>query len=695
MNFNFIIDYPWWFILLCIAVGAIVAAILYYKNRSDDFQPWLVKLLAGFRFVTITVLCFLLLAPLIELRVTQRQEPVILVFQDNSQSLSTGRNATFMQNEYPARFEEFVGDLAANYNVNTYTFGERVQEADSISLKENITNMAEIFTSLDVLYSNRNVGAVIIASDGIFNQGINPAYQASGTLFPVYTLALGDTVPQRDLIINRIRHNRITYLNNLFPLEITVEARRAAGQRSRVRVFDDDLLVAEEDISITNDQFFKTITLELEALEVGIKRYRIELDPIADEISLENNIREFFIEVIDSRQKILILANSPHPDVGAIKLALDENENFETQVALIGDFDEDVRDYDLIIWHQLPSLTQSASSHFRRAGDAAIPQLFVLGAQSNISAFNQLQTGVSVNVRSPGFTDSRAELNNDFTLFQPGIQASELLPEFPPLQTPFATYRLSPGTQVLAFQRIGNVTTDYPLIALTQTSEQKTGFVAGEGMWRWRLSNFARTNNHIAFNETLSRIIQFLTVVEDRSFFRVTTENFLMENQPALFEAELYNRSYELVNEPDVSMTITNEDGEEFNYTFARSGNAYRLNAGIFPVGEYSYNASVPLGNEDFTASGIFTVSPLNLEGINTIANHQLLFQLAENTGGKMFFPAEMDELLSEIRSRQDIRPVLYSQNQYEDIVNLRWIFFLLLLLLATEWFIRKYNGAY
>ena len=50
----------------------------------------------------------------------------------------------------------------------------------------------------------------------------------------------------------------------------------------------------------------------------------IRISPIANEFSKENNVKDLFIEVLDARQKILILAASPHPDLAAIKKFLSE-----------------------------------------------------------------------------------------------------------------------------------------------------------------------------------------------------------------------------------------------------------------------------------------------------------------------------------------------------------------------------------
>jgi hypothetical protein len=695
LNLNFIFEYPLWFVLLCLVAGASASALLYYKNKTDDFSLLQKRLMAAFRFVVISLLSFFLLSPLLKLQVTQRQEPIILFFQDNSQSLVVGPDSAFITENYSEEIQQFFTGLEDDYILYSHAFGDEVRELHEFNYQDRQTDISEIFSAIETRYTNRNIGAVVIASDGIYNRGRNPVYQSISSFTPVYTIALGDTTPRKDLIINRLRHNRITYLNNIFPIEITVEARQAMGETSRLRVIHAGESVFEQRISFTSDAHFETITAELEATETGIKRYRVEIDPIEDEITLENNTQDFFIEVIDSRQKILIMAWSPHPDVGALKFAIEDNENYEVEVALFDEFEGNLEAYNLIIWYQIPNRLQRDLSLLNKAMRENMAQLFILGPQSNITGLNRLQTGIQINLRSAGFNDSRAEINENFNLFSVSPGINQLLPVLPPLNTAFASYNLAPGTQVLAWQRIGNVSTEYPLIAFSESGERKTGMITGEGIWRWRLGNFAREGNHVAFNDLVSRMVQYLSVLEDKSFFRVNTQNFIYENQPVIFEAELYNRSYELVNEPDVNLIITNQDGVEFDYIPGRSGNAYTLNAGVFPVGEYRYRASVEFGNETYTADGIFTVSPLNLESINTVADHSLLYQMAQNSGAKMFFPAELDLLLEEIKNRQDIRPVLYTQHDFEDLINLRWIFFLLLALLTVEWFIRKYAGSY
>ena len=209
------------------------------------------------------------------------------------------------------------------------------------------------------------------------------------------------------------------------------------------------------------------------------------------------------------------------------------------------------------------------------------------------------------------------------------------------------------------------------------------------------MQDFALHSNHNLFDELISKTVQYLSVKADKSFFKVLTKNNFLENEPIAMEAEVYNESYELINEPEVSITITNSDNKKFPFTFSKTSTAYRLNAGMMPVGEYKFEAKVKVGEKLYTQHGEFSVSALQLELTNTIADHQMLYSLAKKHNGELVYPNELDKLTEKLNSRTDIKSVSYTQNKLSDLINLKWIFFLLLALLSFEWFMRKRNGAY
>jgi hypothetical protein len=285
--------------------------------------------------------------------------------------------------------------------------------------------------------------------------------------------------------------------------------------------------------------------------------------------------------------------------------------------------------------------------------------------------------------------------NKDFSLFTLEPETWQMLNNFPPLISPFGQYRVQNSANILCYQKIGSVTTEQPLILFNHTGELKNGLITGEGIWRWELADFDQKNNFSAFNEIINKTIQYLSVKEDKSFFKVHCKNHFFENEAVEFDAEVYNDSYELINDPDVEMTIINSEGKKFPYVFSKVRNTYHLELGVLPVGIYNFVAKTKSGQKILEKKGEFSILPLNVESTNTIANHELLNNLSKQHDGEMFYPKQFSELLEKIKKRSDIRSVDYFQKRYNDLVNLPFIFFIIMVLLSVEWFLRKNHGGY
>jgi hypothetical protein len=233
------------------------------------------------------------------------------------------------------------------------------------------------------------------------------------------------------------------------------------------------------------------------------------------------------------------------------------------------------------------------------------------------------------------------------------------------------------------------------MILFNQGVDRKSATITGEGIWRWRLANYAKTGNQQAFDELFTRIIQYLAVKEDKSQFRIMLKNNFSENEAVAIDAELYNDSYQLINAPEVNIVITDENKKNFPYAFTRTSNAYYLNAGSLPPGEYSYKASTTFAGKAFQKSGMFTVKLLNIESMNTVANHVLLNNMAARHKGKMVYPQQLDQLEKHLAARDDMKTIVYTQKRYIDLVSFLPVLLLLLGLISAEWFIRKRNGSY
>ncbi len=695
VGFSLITLYPVWFLLLCILAGSASAGLLYFREKENDFSRLTSRILAILRGFSVTLIAFLLLSPMLKSTSHYTEKPVVLLAFDNSGSIAMGKDSTFYKNEFTEKFRKLANELSNKFEVQTYTFGDKISKSITPSFNEKQTNMESLFNEIRDSYSNRNLAALILASDGIFNQGADPLYVSDNAPYSIYTIAMGDTVQQKDIKISRVNYNRIAYLGNDFPVEITVSAFKCAGTRSKITVSSGDQQFFAEDFTINQPFSTTTFKTKLTASKPGMQRYRISVSPVQGEITTANNYQEIVVEVLDSRQKILLLQAAPHPDIAALKQAIEKNRNYSVENFNLSEFNGSLASYSLVILHQIPALTDVGFQVTNQLKTIPVPVLYIIGSQSNMQAYNSLMTGLIIPPSMSAFNEATAVLNPDFNLFSLGPEIEHMIPEFPPLNVPFSQYKSGTAAQVLLYQKIGNVNTRIPLILFNQGVDRKAATITGEGIWKWRMTNYVKAGNQQAFDELITKIVQYLAVKEDKSQFRVILKNNFKENEAIEIDAELYNDSYQLENRPDVNIVITDGNKKVFPFAFSRTSNAYYLNAGSLPTGEYSYKATTSFGGKAFQKTGIFTVMALNIESINTVANHVLLNNLALRHKGEMVYPAQMDEIVKLLDARDDFKTIVYVQKRYADLVSLFPVLLLIIALLSAEWFIRKRNGSY
>ncbi|PLX06958.1 MAG: hypothetical protein C0596_12525 [Marinilabiliales bacterium] len=162
-----------------------------------------------------------------------------------------------------------------------------------------------------------------------------------------------------------------------------------------------------------------------------------------------------------------------------------------------------------------------------------------------------------------------------------------------------------------------------------------------------------------------------------------------------MFTAEFYNEAFELVSELDVEMILTDSEGKEYTYMFGNSGEAYKLDLGRMKAGTYDYLVKTEFDGKLYTDIGKIIIKEINVEALNTTANHIVLTQLAELTGGNVFYPDEMSKIPDAIVNNDKIASIAYEREKLYTITDLFYLFFVILAFAATEWILRKFWGGY
>lgn len=686
-----LVSSPWWFIVFCFLAGFGYAYLL-YKSQIAQISH---KIMAVLRFISVTLICFFLLGPVLMQFTTDVQKPKILMVLDNSESVMSGKEAAYYRDEFLKIWYAAGSKLGNDYDVEFLNFGGTVTRSDSAGFNQKKTNMSAVFDHINNTYARQNIGAVVLAGDGIYNRGNNPVYKSLNKHPVLYSIGMGDTSIRKDIMIREASHNALAYLNNRFPIEIGIAAYECSGSNSTLSLVSEGKTLYSQTISIGQKDFYKSVLIELDADKPGTRHIIATLSTVSGEVSIINNRKDIFIDIIDGREKILLAYQGPHPDLGAIKSAISANQNYEVKALPVQDIRvSELSDYSVAILHQLPGKGSNARDLIAQLRKLQIPIWSIAGYQSAVEQMPMIAPAARIDRSQGRFNESQAMLNPDFNTFTLDAVTAASLAEFPPLIVPYGQYAGAGNTEILAFQKIGQVLTRNPLWAFSNQNGEKTAYLFGEGFWRWRLADFNRNASHNASNELVSKTIQYLAVKEDKRKFRAyPVKNLYDEDEAVRFIAELYNASYEPVNDAEVRLSLLNADKKQFNYIFSKNGKRYQLDLGLLPPGAYTYTARAEGISE--TISGKLLISPLQTELVNTRADFALLRQLSATHGGKFFTARELDKAIDAVRSNQSIGSVSFKERKPDELINVKWVFFLLILLISAEWFIRKYEGAY
>lgn len=699
MSANFITSYPTWYILLCLGLGVVYSAVLYFRNQIIDpekGQQWLKWVLAGVRVLSVFIIALLLLEPLLLYTRNETEKPVLVLAGDNSESMLMVKDSQQTKERIQSSFEKLQDALSEQFEVVNYAFGSKAKTDGALDYNDKETDISALLSEVRNAYDGRTVGAIVLATDGIFNKGSNPYYLAREMKSPVFSIAFGDTTVKSDFLISAIRTNTIAYLGNTFPVVVDVTARKCKSDGFKVQIYKDGTLLDEQSGKIEGNPFSQTFNFMLKASSKGTQGYQVRISRLNGEKTYINNQKDFFIEVIDGRQKILCLAVAPHPDLSAIKQSLADNENYEL-VLKTGEIPSatECKKYDLVILHQW--LSNAAQKTFAETLKAQkTPVLYVFGKQSNVALFSGLVSSATIRGYNGSFNQSTAAVNSGFSLFELSDETKSAINQFPPLSCPFGKYEVPQPERALLTQKIGVVNSKEAMWYLQDEEGYRSGFIAGEGYWKWWLSNFERLSNHDACKEIMAKTVQYLALKTDKRKFRLNpVQPSFNENEPVAFQAEVYNDNFESNTKEEVSLELKSENGKVYPFTFSAQGDGYRLNAGLMPPGKYSYKAKTLVSGKAETILGNIVVKPLQLENTETVANHSLLRQMASSTGALSVTPEGIDAMITQIKNLPSAKPVIYSEQTFKDLIHQKWLFFVIILLIATEWGIRKWLGSY
>ena len=688
------IGIPIWMVIVSLLAGLAAATVLYVRNKKQHYGKALTIILFVLRTLIVGLVVLLLFNPLIRQKFSSVETPTIILAHDNSSSVVLCKDSAYYNNDYQTQFEAFRKDLNADFQVDEYLFGEEVRDFDQLDFSDQLTDMSSLIKTLDRRYYKRNVGAVLLFSDGIYNRGFEPELLAEKFPYPIHTVVLGDTVAYPDLAIRDVHYNKVVSLGATFPIRVTVAARDLAGRKAQLTLKESGRIIEKRDIEIPSNRFSKEMDFMLDATKKGVMAIDIEVSGIAEEEQLLNNVRHIYVEVLDQKYKLLCVAASPHPDLGALRSVL--NDNYEVDFCFGKETLPEFSNYDLVILHQVPSArTDFNALKAQLDKNVKLPVFFIVGNDTDRDMLNKLQGVFALHSGATNtLMDVKAHQNTAFLTFTFDTKSEQLIAKYPPLALPHVEINAMKSHDDLLLQEVMGIKSGLPLLSFANDG-RKMAFLFGTNIWRWRLFEYYQNKNHDVFDEMFSKSLKYLLLSANDGSAIYAKETYY-SNEPVVITGELRNPNNELVTDPDMTIQIENKlTGEIYDYTFSKRDHDYELNAGLLPEGLYTFKVQAQMGERKINVSGTFSVVAIGIEAQQLTADIDRMRTIARLTNGNCYTARELQQLFADLHNDSRITSVEHHESRFEDLIHSKWIFFVLIGLAAVEWVLRKMFGSY
>lgn len=686
-----------WIYLIAILLGICFASLLYLSNKSQHYNKTLSILLFLLRTIAVALVVILFFNPYIKQKSTKIEAASIIVVQDNSKSLILTKDSSFYKNEYPHILDSLINKLDDYYNVDKYLFGKELKDFQHIDYQDYYTDLYTTLNDLRKIYYKKNVGAVVLLSDGIINKSYSPEQNIESYPFPIYTVTLGDTTNHPDFYVKDVQYNKTSPTNTIFPLRIIANAHNCRNKSMNIKVLVNNEIIEELNIPVNSNRFSHTFDFNINSGEEGVKQIDILIDTIRNEQVTQNNKKSFFIEVIDKQYKVLFYAKSPHPDLGSLKNAL--GNHFETEMFFDNGEIPDFSDYDIIFMHQIPYKGMNRLDQLKQevANNKETPLFFIIGEHTDLEAFNSLQNSISIERGTVNsILDVKPYHSQTFGLYSIEDELIKSINNLPPLSVPHINYSFKTNHDILLLMNISNVMTQNPMMSFSNdTDGRKVAFLLGTGIWRWKLYDYYNNENCHNFEELFSKSVKYLLTEKDKELIINHKDNYL-NTEDIIFTADLKNPSQELITDPDLHIRIINKHNKAiYEYAFSKNDKSYKLNINTLPEGIYTFTAQAEYGGKKYMENGTFSVVSVGAEAQDLIANASRMQALANLTKAKNYNINELDQLLETLKNDERICSITREENNYKDLINLKSIFFIILSLISIEWILRKMFGTY
>ncbi len=712
-----------------IAAAALMLGVLtalMYARIGALLSPWKKIALTLLRVAGVVLVVLLLLQPSrVELIAPLTTSHVTLVGVDNSRSMAQrdvpqGARSDAARAALADAALLLPDGTAAQDDLRLFKFGANaapIVNAGQLDAADATTRLHTSITDmLGSLRANEAARAIILLTDGHDFEAVNPAktgFLARGREAPIFAVATGRQGQVRDVSARIASFLPYTYVKQKARIAASLRLIGCELETIEVDLWRNGAWVQKRRIE-AGDAAEVTVEFEVNEPTVGQYEYEVRVRPLEGEVDRENNAALTFLNVIDQQIQVLFLEGSPYWDSTFLQRSLMRNEKMNVDAVIAygenktrvirkkagaGDFKlpklpQEWRRYDVVVLGRdvdgilgTDGLKQLEDYAKNQGGAVVFSRGPAFGKTKTAGELEPVIWGASPaeHVRLSAAREGQALA--PFRALAEQQKKEESLPELIAVH-PIAEKKTLAAT--LATAQAGSAGEAVPAMIHRRFGEGQVLSVGVDGLWRWAFN--ARVDGpNTFFDRFWDQMILWLMSGRDfapaqKFSLRASSANIPL-GEKIYFRAVSRDAAAAL---RDVPLVISQNNAEVGRTTLTTSDQAPdKLGAEFLPAksGKYEAVAQLPGGEK---ASVRFFVYEDNPERTEVATDLTYLKRLCEASGGRVVAADELAKLLGDLKTTE---AVTAPATRLHSIWDRAWVFWMLGMLFAADWYLRRRWG--
>jgi len=699
------------------------------------------------------------LQPAIEMRQVTRLPNRVALLVDTSRSMEVRPpdGGPSRAERVAAMIERAAPRLAAwqqaGHEVDVFSFGETVSPATVASLREppaaDATRIGEALGDVRTRYAGRDLGAVVVISDGIdtgrigegpLDAATRSAIEALGA--PVHTIGVGEK-SLRDLSVAAVLADQFAFVRTPASIEAVIRQTGLPDRQVEVTLERDGRPIASRSVTLRGDRSEEKIAFDWLPDHPGNFVFRISTPVLGGEALTSNNEQSFALKVIRDRIRVLHLSGRPSWDERFLRAMLRRDPNVDlvsffilrtesdeqpwnhNDLSLIPFptyeiFEEQLRSFDLVIFQNFNYAPYGVEPFLPNVrdyveGGGAIAMVggdlsFTSGGYGATALHDVLPVELPPTAPAPtGISDG--DLTTD--AFRPRLTAEgnthpvtslvldpreneQRWAKLPPLEGINKVPRARAGaTTLLAHPTLkGSDGKPAPVLVAADAGKGRALALLTDSAWHWGFLAAGEGDDGRAFQRFWENAIRWLVRDPALTLLRLELDRLeYRRNQPIAVRVRAMHADYSPAPDVEVTLAVVGTaaavSAEPIRSVRARTdadGEA-QVDLGTLPPGAYRLTGHATVDARAVAQEETFVVRAGGPELDDVAARDRVLREIAQASGGSYAF-----EKLDDVAIRPS-REVRVGRQESVEIWSTPPLLMIGIALLALEWALRRRLG--